>query len=328
MERDDGYMQDARGFMKSRLILTAAELDLFTRCDDHPTSAQELVRDLKLDLRAATRLLDALVTIGMLEKEGGKYRTTEHGSPFSSRHPQTVLPMVLHMCHLWNTWGHLTDIVRSGKNPNSAPGVPMSETDRKAFIGAMHVAGRKLSQEVADAYDLSGFQRLLDIGGGSGTYTIAFLKNNPRLKAVLFDLESVIPMAQQRLRDEGFLDRVALAAGDFYKDELPKGCDLALLSAIIHQSGPEENLQLYQKIHRALDPGGTILIRDHIMDESRTIPPMGAMFAINMLVNTRNGDTYTFEEIKDALEKAGFEGVRLARAGQGMDGLVEARKPR
>ncbi len=328
MERDDAYMQDARGFMKSRLILTAAELDLFTRCDGRRVSVQELVGDMGLDVRATTRLLDALVTIGMFEKKEGTYQTAADGSRFSSRHPETVLPMVLHMCHLWNTWGHLTDIVRTGKNPNSQPGVPMSEKDRKAFIGAMHVAGRKLSQEVAGAYDLSPFQRLLDIGGGSGTYTIAFLKKNSRLKSVLFDLESVIPMAKHRLGEEGVLDRVELVPGDFYKDELPKGCDLALLSAIIHQNGPEENLQLYQKIHRALVPGGTILIRDHIMDQSRTQPPMGAMFAVNMLANTRNGDTYTFEEIRDALGKAGFEPARLARRGQGMDGLVEARKPR
>jgi hypothetical protein len=134
-------------------------------------------------------------------------------------------------------------------------------------------------------------------------------------------------MAGKRLAEEGIENRVDLVVGDFYKDELPKGCDLVLLSAIIHQNSPEENLDLYSKIHNALEPGGTVLIRDHIMDESRTQPPAGAMFAINMLVNTRGGDTYTFEEVKEGLEKAGFADVKQVRSGEGMDCLVEGRKP-
>ena len=90
------------------------------------------------------------------------------------------------------------------------------------------------------------------------------------MKAIIFDLKEVIPLAQERLQEEGLLDRVEFAAGDFYQDELPTGCDLALLSAIIHQNSIEENVNLFLKIHRALEPGGVILIRDHIMDESRT----------------------------------------------------------
>jgi len=166
------------------------------------------------------------------------------------------------------------------------------------------------------------------MGGGSGTYTIAFLERNPNMTAVIFDLPDVISLAVERLKDEGFLERVTLVAGDFYKDELPAGCDLALLSAIIHQNSPQENLALYKKIYRALAPGGMLLIRDHVMDESRTKPPAGALFAINMLVATAGGDTYTFKNIKDTLEQAGFQVVKQVRSGERMDCLVEARKPR
>jgi hypothetical protein len=108
---------------------------------------------------------------------------------------------------------------------------------------------------------------------------------------------------------------------------LPTGCDLALLSAIIHQNSPEENLSLYGKVFRALEKGGAILIRDHIMDEDRTKPPTGAFFAINMLVNTHGGDTYSFREVKDGLKTAGFIDVKLLRTGEKMDCLVEAKKP-
>jgi ubiquinone/menaquinone biosynthesis C-methylase UbiE len=202
-----------------------------------------------------------------------------------------------------------------------------AEEDQRAFIGAMHVVGRKLSQEIAGAYDQKPFKRLLDIGGGSGTYTIAFLKKNPMLTGVIFDLKNVIPMAEERMNAEGLTKRVELVAGDFYHDDLPRDCDLALLSAIIHQNSPEQNRALYRKIFQALLPGGRLLMRDFVMDESRTHPPEGALFALNMLVNTPGGDTYTFREIKHLLEKAGFVEVKMIRTGQQiMDCLVEAKK--
>lgn len=319
-------MAEASGFMKSRIILTAAELDLFTPLDEKPCGAEELAAEKGLDPRATARVLEALAAMGLLEKNGGAYKPTETGAIFSSRHPETMLPMVLHMGHMWNAWGGLTEIVKTGGNTQAAPGIHMSEENWNAFIGAMHVAGRALSMKIAAEYDAGRFKRLLDIGGASGTYTIAFLRRNPSMSAVIFDLERVIPMAKERIAAEGLTGRVEFATGDFYTGELPKGCDLALLSAIIHQNSPESNAALYTKIFDALEPGGTLLIRDHIMDESRVKPPAGAMFAINMLVVSRGGDTYTFDEIKAGLEHAGFNDVKQVRTGEMMDCLVEARK--
>jgi predicted O-methyltransferase YrrM len=326
MGQVDAVMAEARGFMKSRVILTAVEMSFFTRLDEKPRDAEELAREKGLDVRATTRVLDCLVTMGLLEKQSGVYRPTENGAFYSAHHPETVLPTVQHMNRLWNTWSDLTEVVRRGGRPERESGIHMDDESWKSFIEAMHVIGRELSQKIAEDYDLSRFKRLLDIGGASGTYTIAFLRHNPAMAAVIFDLENVIPMARERLAEAGIENRVDLLVGDFYKDKLPKGCDLVLLSAIIHQNSPEENLDLYSKIHNALEPGGTVLIRDHIMDESRTQPPAGAMFAINMLVNTRGGDTYTFGEVKEGLEKAGFTDVKQVRHGEGMDCLVEGRK--
>jgi SAM-dependent methyltransferase len=235
--------------------------------------------------------------------------------------------MVLHLSGLWETWSGLTETIKSGTNPQGKPVTARGDESLEAFIGAMHVIGRSLSKEIADSYELSPFKRFLDIGGATGTYIIAFLQKNPAMTAVLFDLPDVIPMAEKKLEEEGLLERVTLVPGDFYRDELPKACDLALLSAIIHQNSPQQNLDLYRKIHRALEPGGKLLIRDHVMDSSRTFPPQGALFAINMLVNTKGGDTYTFDEIEDTLEAAGFEEVTLVRKGERMDCLVEAKKP-
>ncbi len=319
-------LEITRGFMKSRIILTAAELDLFTRIEEEPATAETLAREFDLDQRALSRLLDALVTFGLLEKEIDRYVIGASGRFMSADHPETVLPMILHMNELWETWGRLTDTVKEGENLRRTPIPEKPHHLQEAFIGAMHVAGRGLSLEIADAYDLSGFRNFIDIGGGSGTYTIAFLRKNSYLRAALFDLPKVVRMAEARLESEGLLDRVTLYKGNFYNDDLPKGFDLALLSAIIHQNSREQNRMLFKKIHRSLTPGGVLLIRDHIMDDSRTYPPGGTIFALNMLVGTEGGDTYTFAEVNSDLESSGFKQIEQVRSGVKMDCLVEARK--
>lgn len=321
-------LEKVRNFMESRIILTGAELDIFTQIHQGTQTAEELSAKNNFDLRALTRLLDAIVVYGFLSKENGRYQLTPNGLLLSADHPESTLPMVLHMNELWDSWSYLTEAVVQGKNPARVPRSQKPEEATTAFIGAMHVVGRGLSQKIANSLDLSSFHKLLDIGGASGTYTIAFLNKNPNLKSVIFDLKSVMPLAEKGIRDAGLLDRVEFYPGDFYTDEFPRGFDLALLSAIIHQNSPAQNLLLYGKIFQALEPGGTLVIRDHIMEESRTSPPAGAIFALNMLVNTEGGDTYTFAEIQSALETAGFVDIRQIQQGQNMDGIVTARKSR
>jgi len=319
-------LEKVRNFMESRIILTGAELDVFTQMHRGMNTAPELAAKNHLDLRALTRLLDAIVVYGFLSKENDCYALTPDGLLLSADHPESTLPMVLHMNDLWDSWTYLTEAVIQGKNPEMVSRSQKPEEATTAFIGAMHVVGRGLSQKIANSLDLSSYHKLLDVGGASGTYTIAFLNKNPYLKSIIFDLKTVIPLAEKGICEAGLAGRVEFFPGDFYADELPKGCDLALLSAIIHQNNPEQNLGLYRKIFQALEPGGTLMIRDHLMEGNRTRPPAGAIFALNMLVNTEGGDTYTFEEIQRDLESSGFVDIRQIQKGQNMDGIVTARK--
>ena len=313
-------------FWTSRVILTSAELDVFTHLDGEALTAEGVAARIGSDPRATDRLLDALAALGLVRKEETLFSLSPNGKLLSSRHQETILPVVLHYSGLWQSWSQLTTVVREG-GPAKRTGTEMSAEWRKAFIGAMDVMGRDLSMSIADAFDATRFRSLLDIGGGSGTYTIAFLRKNPRLRGVLFDLPPVIAIARERLGVEGLSDRMSLVPGDYNRDPFPPGCDLALLSAVIHQNSAAQNLDLFTKVCRALDPGGTLLIRDFIMDRSRTRPVKGALFALNMLINTPGGDTYTFAEVKDSLEKAGFVDVTLLRTGDQQDGLVSAQKP-
>ena len=235
--------------------------------------------------------------------------------------------MVLHMAHLWHHWSVLTNFVK-GKPPihDQDTGIK-SEEELLAFIGAMHVVAKERAKDIITYVKPDEAKNLLDVGGASGTYTIAFLQAAADMKATLFDQPDVLSMARERLAKAEVLDRVNLVSGDFYRDELPSGHDLAFLSAIIHQNSPSQNLDLYRKVFRALVPGGRIVIRDHIMTEDRTQPKEGAIFAVNMLVATEGGGTYTYDEIRTGLEQAGFHRIGLLRKGEHMDSLVEAFKP-
>ena len=265
--------------------------------------------------------------MGLLVKNKGAYRcqpSVSHG--LGAGAPGAVLPMVLHMADLWRRWSDLTGVVQ-GTRLSVKPSEPSHE-DRQlqAFIGAMHVIASPLAPRVVAAVAPGSAKALLDVGGGSGIYTLVFLQAVPAMKATLFDRPAVIEIARRILRQTGFLERVTFVPGDFYLDELPVGHDLAFVSAIIHQNSPEQNLDLFRKVYRSLSSGGRAVIRDHVMDEDRIHPRDGAIFAVNMLVGTAGGNTYTFEEIKIGLQQEGFHRIRLMHEGEHMDALVEAFK--
>ena len=317
-----------QGFMESRILLSAAELNVFSILRKAPLSAREVAERTGGDVRALSAVLDAVAAMGLLMKREDKYRCDDAiASLLAEDAPASVLPMVRHMASLWPRWSRLTDVAKGIPVRDDEFDFSRDEEEMRAFIGAMHAIGAPLAKRIVASIDPGASSALLDVGGGSGTYTIAFLRAVPAMKATLFDLPEVIEMARERLNQEGLLDRVRLVAGSFYDDEFPGGHDLVLISAIIHSNSPEENLDLYKKAFRSLEPGGRILIRDHVMEPDRVRPRAGAIFAINMLVGTPGGGTYTYEEIEAGLKMAGFSRIRLLRQGEQMDAVVEAFKP-
>lgn len=323
----ESLLEIGRRFQQSRVFLSGVELDLFTLLADASMSASEVAGARKCDTRGMTVLLDALCAMELLQKEGDKYTTRpDVVRRLSSKGDESILPMALHSAGVWERWSQLTEIVRTGK-PAHRPVVQDDGGDSfRAFILAMHVAGRGRADGIVGRIDLKGVKRIIDIGGASGTYTLAFLKTSPDVVVTLFDLPQAISLAKERLSREGVLNRVNLCPGDFYENDLPGEHDLAFLSAIIHQNSRKQNRALYRKTFAALVPGGRIVIRDHVMDPSRIKPASGALFAINMLVATDGGGTYTFEEIQEDLNSAGFSKVALMQPDKMMDGLVEAHK--
>jgi ubiquinone/menaquinone biosynthesis C-methylase UbiE len=315
-------------FSISRILLTAAELDLFTKLESTPSGVDDLCSHEGWDPRGTRILMDALASQGLLARSAdGEYRVPQHLTGLlSADSEESVLPMILHRGFMWKNWTNLTEIVQTGHNPNPMGADSRTDKEIRSFIGAMHVVGRRMADTIAKSLDLTGFSNMLDVGGGPGTYVMAFLREAPHLSATLFDLPQVVEIARPRLESAGLLDRVNLVRGDFKVDELPAGHDLLLLSAIIHMNSREGNRDLYKKAYRSLEPGGTILIRDHFLEQSRTAPADGAIFAVNMLTATKRGDSYTVDETREDLEAAEFREVRMIRDGTAMDQLITAIK--
>jgi len=324
-------LEMVRGFQPSCVVIAAAELDIFTILHVQPMDAAQLALRIKGDLRAVSILLDALAAIGFLVKSTGAepvYRVPQAvAEVLADGGPQCMLGMVRHLGNCLRAWGQLADVVLRGKPAARRPSVLGADGDLASFIQAMHEVSEPVAAPlVADLGELK-FTHLLDLGGASGTWTIPFLRLNPDACATIMDRPEVIPMTKRLMKKVGLTDRVRLFPGDFMKNALPKGADLVWVSAIIHQNSRAQNRRLFAKVFSALEPGGQILIRDIVMEISRTRPEVGAMFAVNMLVNTPGGGTFTFGELRDDLSSVGFSKVKFLHRGRAMDSVVCASKP-
>jgi len=320
-------MEMANAFRVSRLILTAHELRIFDFLREGGRTSSEIARLLGTHPRATDRLMNALVAIGLLQKSEQVFSNTG----FSARYLVTGSPAYLmgmsHLTHLWRTWNTLTHCVAAGttvtmeKEINDRP-----EDWRESFIAAMHSRAGQQAIEVAKVLDLPDHGTMLDVGGGSGVFSFAFIAHKPDLKAVVFDLPNILPFTKKYILNAGMETSVTTMEGNYLTDSLGEGFALTFMSAIIHINDPAENELLIRNGADSLVSGGQLVILDHFMDESRTEPAAGALFALNMLVGTDHGDTYTEEEVRLWMEKAGLEGIRKRETPDGTT-LMIGNKP-
>jgi len=315
------------GYMPACVIGAATELDLFTVLGDRSMSADELAAELEGDRRALAILLDAVASLGLLDKQGALYSVPAELRPLLTEgSPQSLLPGILHRMNVLRAWSQLAWVAKAGIPCPRPASIRGPEADRAAFVAAMHAYSGPIADGLVARHGPPKFRHLLDVGGASGTWTLAFLRAVPEAQATVFDLPHAIAQAGQRIAGTEFAHRIDLVAGDFYKDDLPGGADFAWVSAIVHQHSREHNRRLFTKVHACLEPGGTIAVRDVVMEPCRTRPRAGALFAINMLVNTQSGGTFTFEELAEDLQAAGFVRPELAVPSDDMNSVVWARK--
>jgi predicted O-methyltransferase YrrM len=306
----DDLTMTIRVFMDSRVILSAIELDIFTAVGSG-AKASEVASKLKTDPRATETFLNAVTSMGLLEKQDNIFRNTPISARYLSADGKNDSRMALmHMVGLWTRWSTMTDCVRKGTSVSYREVTEREGESTQAFIAAMHSNAAMRAPLVAKAVGTENVHRLLDLGGGSGAYSIVFAQANPNLKAEIFDLPDVLPIARGHIAEAGLTDRVTLRPGDMRKDDFGKGYDLVLLSAICHMYSPEENIDLLKKTFRAVAQGGRLVIQDFILDPDKTSPRQAALFALNMLVGTPAGGTYNEAEYSGWMRSVGFADIR------------------
>ncbi len=299
----------ANSFQQSRILLTAVELDLFTILDKHMMPSKEVAVKINADERATDRLMNALAALGFLRKVHGKFYNCENASNYLVKSKPEFMGGLYHSLGLWNTWSSLTESVKAGTSVAERKSSPRGINGSEAFIAAMHYRGLKEAKIISLMLTLSNVNRMLDVGGGSAAFSMEFIKQNPKMHAVVFDLPHIIPITKKYVDDEKLNDKIELIEGDYLTDNFGKNYDLILLSAIVHINSFEENKMLIKKCYNSLNTNGQIVIKDWIMNEERTEPAGGAFFALNMLVGTEKGDTYTESEMKDWLINAGIKEI-------------------
>lgn len=327
-------------YMRTSVLAVLAELDFGTIIlkKGNSLGAAELAKLCACDERGCAIVLDALSAMGYLVKSGSGESAlysvaADYQNHLNSEHPLSYIPMMRHMANGQRTWARLTWSVKDGRPQERQASILGEQQDRISFIMGMNSIAVTLAEGTMQALRACGVlpfakaeTRILDIGGASGTYTAALLREAPGSTATIFDLPVGIGQAQKRFAGSEMEARVTLVAGDFTRDALPPGQDFAWLSAIIHQMNREESRLLYGKILEALQPGGMLAVRDYVMSEDRVSPAEGALFGVNMFVNTGTGMVYTFKEIKEDLEQAGFTDIKHAVDCPSMSAVVTARK--
>ena len=319
----------AWAYQPAAVLAAGAELGVFDVLARGPMTAEALAAELGADAAATTQLADALTAIELLTKDAGQYALAPGVADLlTETAPASMLAMVRHSAGCMRSWAQLAMVTKTGLVQDRLPSVRGADADLAAFIEAMDEICRPLAPKLVAALGPLKFEHLLDVGGGPGTWTIAFLRAVEGAKATLFDRPQVLPIARKHVDAAGLSDRVTLTGGDFQADDAPPtGADLAWVSAIVHQNSRQENRELLTKVHAALVGGGQVMIRDIVMAESHTTPASGALFAINMLVNTPAGGTYTFDELSEDLLASGFVEPALLHRGEFMDSVIRAIKP-
>ena len=297
-------------YWESKVLLTAVKLDIFGALAGGGRTAAEVTRRLGADPKTTGLLMNALVSIGLLRKEGERYRNAPEAQEYLVKDSPTYAGHLLLLQDAeWENWGKLESVVRTGRSPVKDH---LFRTDPKLAENVLMVLHRVALQHaptLAKQIDLSSSRTLLDLGGGAGTHAMAFCQAYSNLAATVFDLPETLPTTERLIKEAGLEGRIRLLPGDFNRDAVGGPYDAVLMSDILHYQGAEANAALVRKVHGALAPGGRLVIKDRFLDESGTSPAWTALFAVHILVNTEKGRCYTMAEAIQWLKDAGFASI-------------------
>jgi len=285
------------------------KLKLFTTIGRKARSAEQIAEMIQADTRAVTMLLNALIAMGLLRKEGPHFGNTDESRLFLDETSKTYQGhIILHHHQLMPSWAALDEAVRTGRPVRTRSSFDDPEARRHFLMGMFNLA-MGLAPRVVAAVDLTNRQRLLDLGGGPGTYAIHFCQSQPALQAVVFDLPGTQPFAEETIGRFGLSDRIEFAPGNYLTAPLPGHFDVIWLSHILHAENPENCRALIGKAVDALEVGGMMIVHDFFLHATMDGPLFPTLFMLNMLLGTDGGQAYSQEQVEAMLKKAGLHAI-------------------
>ena len=300
----------SNGYWRVCALHAAVKLDVFSHLYDLAMGAEQLAGELGGDRDGVERLLVSLAAMQLLEKAGGRFTCTPGAAEFLARQsPHYMGHIILHHRQLVESWAHLDEAVMTGR-PVRSPYAGDDPEWRKNFLLGMYDLAMHLAPKLVAQIDLAGRRRLLDLGGGPGTWAIHFCRENSDLEATVFDLPSTRGFAEETIARFGLQERIAFAAGDFLAGGLPGRYDVAWLSHILHGEGEQEVRAILSKTAEVLEPGGLLLIHEFLLDDDRGGPLYPALFSLNMLLGTSAGRAYSARQLFELMREAGFKDAR------------------
>jgi len=327
----DEFRDAVSAYRLPRVLLAALELNLFTTVGDRSWTIPDLAKELQVSERGLSILCRNLAAVGVLQKKGVSYKNSRLGATALNADHRAYRGGYLNLIKShWGDWIRLLESVRSGLPIDHD--TPDSPDYRRQFTWAMHHRTLEIAPAIAAQIPLAGSQTLLDLGGGPGTYAMAFLAKHPMLRATVCDREAAIEVAKEIADTHKARRRLSYLPLDFSNEPIPGTYDVIWYSNVLHIYSPEENLAIFRRVGAALRPGGRFIIQDAFLHDREGLYPVEAsLFAVSMLLFTRGGNTYSVPETAKWLKVAGFVGVKQLPLKKGTEdwegGILEASVP-
>ena len=323
-------MQFAFGYAPPIMISTAVELGVFDALETGPKTVAELAKATGASERGLKMLMNGLAGFEFLAKDGDRYSLTPESATYLvSSTPPYFGGLFRSLCaRQLPGWLHLADAVRAGRPALDGIEASRGEEFFKELVPSLFSVNYAPAQALARALTFPPGQtpRILDLAAGSGVWGIAAAQQHAQARVTAVDFEGVIPVTRKTVARLGLESRVDFISGDVLKADLGSGYTVAIIGHLLHGLGAKDSQDLIRRVAGALAPGGTIAIAEYLVKKDRTGPPFSLIFAVNMLVFTEKGDTFSFEEISGWLQEAGFQNARLLEA-PGPSPLILATKP-
>ena len=314
-EQRSTLMQLTLGYWRSQVLFAATSLGLFEALASGTTTAESAAARCGTAPDHTGRLLNACVALQLVERVEEGYRNTPLAARFLAEGSDQYLGnWVKFMGDFYGPWGRLAEAVRTGRPVDDGRGrLAAGEEYTRHIILAMHEYAMGPGRELVSGLDLAGRRRLIDVGGGAGSYSILLAQRNPELHAVVFDLPAVVEIARDVVARHGLSSRIGVQAGDYHRDPLGNGYDVVLMSNMLHQEDPASCIRLLRKAADALVDGGTLVVQLSFLNRDHTGPPWAVLQSLQLLLLYEGGRAYSTEEVLDMLPEAGFGGAQVKK---------------